>query len=275
MQFQLYTPHIALQPYVQGIVYTSTDARKNNNLQRIDFFPVGSSYIAFVLRESAYFQSSQQAKDFVRFNFMGQIEQHQHVITSSLSLVYVLFRPHGAYRLLGIPQDLLTNACSSLNTLLGHQINEVLAKLEDQSHDHLAVLRILQEWLLMRLGQNTDKQSGRVSFICQKIMAHSGTLPIKELNRMSCMSKRSMEQYFKEQVGLSPKTFSRIIRFNQAYKQLQNSEQTDWMEIVERFDYFDQSHFIHEFKRFFGYTPSQRHLSTENSDSAGLTYPSF
>lgn len=179
MQFQLYTPHIALQPYVQGIVYTSTDAGQNNDLQRIDFFPVGSSYIAFILREPAYFQSSQQAKDFVRFNFMGQIEQHQHVITSSLSLVYVLFRPHGAYRLLGIPQDLLTNACSSLNTLLGHQINEVLAKLEDQSHDHLAVLRILQEWLLMRLGQNTDKQSGRVCLFVKKSWRTAALCPSK------------------------------------------------------------------------------------------------
>ncbi|HMR17898.1 MAG TPA: AraC family transcriptional regulator [Sphingobacterium sp.] len=275
MSFQLYTPHTALQPYVQGIVYASTDAEQNNEQQRIDFFPVGCSYIAFILREPAYFQSSLKAKDFVRFNFMGQIEQYQYVSTSPLSLIYVLFRPHGAYRLLGIPQDLLTNECSSLNTLLGHRINEVLAKMEDQSHDHLAVLSTLQEWLLVQLEKNTYQQSGRISFICQKIMAHNGTLPIKELNRMSCMSKSSMEQHFKEQVGLSPKTFSRIIRFYQAYRQLQNTGHMDWIEIVERFDYFDQSHFIHEFKRFFGYPPSKKHLSIQNSDTFGLTNTSL
>lgn len=270
MQSQLYMPHIALQPYVQGIVYTSMDEKQNTDLQRIDFFPVGSSFIAFILREPDYFNSSQKSKDFVRFNFMGQIEKHEYVETSPLSLVYVLFRPHGAYRLLGIPQDLLTNDCSSLTTLLGHRMDEVLAKLEDQSHDRLAVNKILQDWLLTQLNLRTDKQSDRASFICQKIIQYSGTLPIKELNRLCCMSKRSMEQHFKEQVGLSPKMFSRIVRFNQAYKQIQNCQQMDWIGIVERYDYFDQSHFIHEFKRFFGYPPSQKHMSTENSNSAGL-----
>ncbi len=275
MQFQLYTPHVALQPYVQGIVYASIDEAQNNNLPRIDFFPVGSSFLAFILQEPAYLISSGKEKDFVRFNFTGQIEKHQYVVTSPLSMVYVLFRPHGAYRLLGIPQDLLRNECLPLNTLLGHQINEVLTKIEDKPHDHLTVLNILQEWLLMQLELNADKQSARISFICQKIMEHNGTLSIKELNSLSCMSKSSMEQHFKEQVGLSPKMFSRIVRFTQAYKQIQNPKQADWIEIVERFDYFDQSHFIHEFKRFFGYTPSQKHQSTQNSDSFGLIPSSF
>lgn len=275
MQSQLYTPHIALQPYVQAIIYASLDEGRNNDLQRIDFFPVGSTFLAFILHEPTHLHSSGKVKDFVRFNFTGQIKQHQYVITSSLSMVYVLFRPYGAYRLLGIPQDLLTNECTSLNTLLGHQINEVLTKIEDNPHDHLNVLHILEEWLLMQLALNTDKHSDRTSFICQKIIEHHGALSIKELNRLSCMSKSSMENRFKEQVGLSPKMFSRIVRFNQAYKQIQNPKQADWIEIVERFDYFDQSHFIHEFKRFFGYTPSQKHLSTQNSDNFGLIYPSL
>jgi AraC-like DNA-binding protein len=264
VEFKTYIPHIALQPYVQAIGYARMNSQTPGKQHRIDLFPTGYSVLNFTLCDPCHLVDSGKTKGLDRFNFAGQMNKHQFLVASQIFMVFVLLRPYGAYRLLGIPQDLLKNECPSLNTLLGPNINELVHKMEDNGDNHYAVLQLLQEWLLKQLNQNANRQTDRVSFICEQIMQHNGALPIQELNRVSGMSKRSMEQHFKEQVGLSPKTFSRIIRFNQVHKQLQSSHTMDWMDIVAQFDYFDQSHFIHEFRNFFGYTPSQKHLSTQN-----------
>lgn len=264
LQFSSYIPHIALQPYVEAIGYAHMQTGNGEEQQRIDLFPTGYSVLNFTLCEPCRLVDTGKSKNLDRFNFAGQMSKHQFLVASKISMVFVLFRPYGAYRLLGIPQNSLKNECPPLSSLLGSQIIELTNRMEDQADNHLAVLQLLQEWLLKQLDQNSNRPTDRISFVCQKIMQHRGALPILELNRLSCMSKRSMEQHFKEQVGLSPKTFSRIIRFNLVYKQIQNMQHGDWMNIVEHFDYFDQSHFIHEFRNFFGYTPSQNHLSTQN-----------
>lgn len=76
-----------------------------------------------------------------------------------------------------------------------------------------------------------------------------------------CQSKISMERHFKEIVGLLPKQFLTITRFNHAYFKIVQSSEKEWFDVVSEFNYFDQSHFIKEFKRYSGFTPSQLHQS--------------
>ncbi len=265
MQTRLYLPTIALQPYIQGYMYSSVGNSGSKQKLELDLFPVGHGMLAFILDEEHFLFNPDSNRNYnVRFNFTGQLDRYIHLNTSSASIVYAAFKPYGAFRLLGIPQHLLTNECTSINDLLGNFADEVFSKMEAHNHEPLTVIRILETWLLQQLQRNERANTDRIAYVCNEIIAHNGSLAIKKLYDLSCMSKSSLEQHFKEQVGLSPKMFSRVIRFNCVNKFLKDTATKDWQELVERYGYFDQPHFIHEFKHFFGYSPSQIHLSHQN-----------
>ncbi|MFZ4262137.1 helix-turn-helix domain-containing protein [Sphingobacterium sp. HJSM2_6] len=259
----VYLPHPLLQPYIQ--VYMHSNVGNQRQEMELDLFPVGYGVLTFILDEDHFLYNSERKKYYnVRFNFTGQLDCHHHLTTSSASMIYVLFKPFGAFKLLGIPQNLLLNECTLISDLLGNHIHALCRKMEDHALHPDTVLTLLEHWLIDQLRINASLNTDKIAHACHEIVKHQGNLPIMNLYSLSNMSKSSLEQHFKEQVGLSPKTFSRVIRFNLVNKYLKDSASSDWQEIIYRYGYFDQAHFIHEFKHFYGYTPSQVHRSLEN-----------
>lgn len=231
----------------------------------LDLYPVRHGVLTFILDEQHFLHNTQLNKYYnVRFNFTGQLDHYHHLSTSSASMLYVIFKPYGAFKLLGIPQNLLINECTSISNILSNEINELCHKMEDHVATPLYVLKLLEGWLIEQLRKNEKLKTAGVAYAYSEIMANNGNLPIKDLCYLANMSNRTLEHQFKQQIGLSPKMFSRIIRFNQVNKFLKDTATKDWQELVYKYGYFDQSHFIREFKHFFGYTPSQIHLSNEN-----------
>jgi AraC-like DNA-binding protein len=265
MQSTFYLPHEILQPYIQGFVYACVGNSRERKLQEFDLFPVGHSVMTFILDEHHHLVNTRMQKDNIaRLNFTGQLDRYHHLVATPSSMVYVLFKPFGAYKIFGIPQILLKNECIALSDLLGNYINDFSAKLEDNANDPQSVVRILQEWIVCQLAQNSKTDVKRIATICAKINQDKGQTSINEINTICGISKSSMEQHFNDQIGLNPKMYSKIVRFNQINRDLKNGISNNWLDIVNRYGYFDQSHFIREFKHFFGYTPSQMHLSYQN-----------
>jgi AraC-like DNA-binding protein len=71
------------------------------------------------------------------------------------------------------------------------------------------------------------------------------------------MSLRQFERRFVQQVGVSPKLFARIARFEAALDRMARSPQGSWTEVAHRFGYYDQMHMVHDFSRFTGKTPTR------------------
>jgi AraC-like DNA-binding protein len=93
------------------------------------------------------------------------------------------------------------------------------------------------------------------------IQKSRGVIRIEELSRSIGMSTTTLGDQFREKVGFGPKTFSRIVRFNHINSFIGRQQHTDWQELVYTYGFFDQNHFIKEFKRFYGCTPSEWHSS--------------
>jgi AraC-like DNA-binding protein len=265
MKSFFHKPHPTLAPYIQGFVHVCIGPEKELAIQDIDLFPVGYGLLSFIFNSTFnLFNTTLNKKYSSRFNFSGQLDHYHHIKGSCWSVAYVLFKPFGAYRLLGVPQYLLKNESINMHDIMGNSINEVYAKMEDHAHHPKEAIKILEQWLLSQLDRNSKIDINRISFACNQVINKKGNILIGELNKMCCMSKSSMEQYFRDHVGISPKVYSRIIRFNEAKKVLKDAADKNWIEIVENYGYYDQAHFIHEFKHFFGYSPSQVHLSYQN-----------
>lgn len=256
-------PHTALQPFIQTYVFLS--AGPSGQPMVIDLCPLGHCVLSFVLDGNHFIHNASLGKDYnIRFNFTGQLSRFHQLHTTAASMVYVIFKPYGVFRLLGIPQHQLADECTAMSDMLNKDISDLHKRMEDKAGQPLAVIDLLEIWLLKQRQKNDRLNIDRIAFACNEISRHAGSLSIKKICGITNMSKSSFEQYFKEQVGLTPKMYSRVIRFNEIHKHITNSAHCDWQELTYRYGYFDQAHFIREFKHFFGYTPTRVHLGNEN-----------
>jgi transcriptional regulator GlxA family with amidase domain len=87
------------------------------------------------------------------------------------------------------------------------------------------------------------------------ILKHSGMVKIDQLAKDACLSNRQFERVFKERIGLSPKFYSRLVRFTKAWLIKENNPAVTWTEIAYSCGYFDQMHLIRDFQAFTGTNP--------------------
>lgn len=119
----------------------------------------------------------------------------------------------------------------------------------------------VERWFLEFLKDN-EIQIDEKYKVVESILENKGNIQLTELQTEFNISERSLERYFKTYVGLSPKFYSRIIRFSHIF-QLVQEDAIDWADIVFKAGYYDQSHFIKNFKEFTGEDPSKYGFSSQ------------
>lgn len=95
------------------------------------------------------------------------------------------------------------------------------------------------------------------------IFSTNGMLTVAEMATAAGISERQLERLFKKYIGLSPKYYARIIRFNYIFELIKSKQHT-WAEVVYQSGYYDQSHFIRNFKAFTGEDPSSYYFEEKN-----------
>jgi AraC-like DNA-binding protein len=172
-----------------------------------------------------------------------------------LSLIGARFKPGGASALLGIPAAELYNRTVSLETVWGHRGGELREKL------HLANLplrrfQILEDFLADRLrGKSPPSDVVRRSVTA--IHAAGETVSVQGLALGGGMSAVRFSTLFNGQVGLTPKSYAKIVRFQRAIAAIGRTADVDWASIALGCGYFDQAHFNHDFREFCGMAPSK------------------
>lgn len=106
--------------------------------------------------------------------------------------------------------------------------------------------------------------------IVSDISGHAGTLKIDMLTKKYFTTERNLERQFKQQVGISPKEFINLTRFNKAFERLQcNSTQT-LSDIAWDLGYYDHAHLTNDFKRYTGKAPTEFFLSDFSKLATGI-----
>ena len=103
--------------------------------------------------------------------------------------------------------------------------------------------------------------------IVQYILNKKGMLPVKELSEVFPYSEKSIERIFSKEVGASPYHFICLVRFNYIIRELKKNEHESLTVLIEQYDYYDQSHFEKDFKKFLG----QSLKEYKNDDNPLLT----
>jgi AraC-like DNA-binding protein len=163
------------------------------------------------------------------------------------------FKPGGGFPFFGTPAGELQNLGVPLDAVWGHDAIEVRDQMLEAKTAESRFC-ILEKALLA-------KAAGRLSH-------HPAVrYALGEFDRSSCcsvaevtgrigLSPRRFIEVFRNEVGLAPKVFCRIRRFQEVLKAIEDSTNVDWTEVALSCGYFDQAHFIHDFHAFSGINPS-------------------
>jgi AraC-like DNA-binding protein len=156
-------------------------------------------------------------------------------------LIGVFFAPGGVPAILGIPAHELTNLDVDLES----------GSLRDQLLEAVNPFPVLESWLKQKLGQGLSSHPA-IDWSLRHIH-----LPIPDLLRQTNLSDRRFREVFRSQVGVPPKLYQRIQRFRAAISQASETPEPNWTRLAQDCGYFDQAHFVHDFKAFSGFSPSQ------------------
>ena len=180
-------------------------------------------------------------------------------------------RPHAAALLTGVPQYLLTGSIhdlASVDRTLATKVSQHLAGRHDARDLMAAFERILTAAFAARM--DAAALSPSPSFVRAVTMATRGhgLVRVDDLAATAGVSARHLERQLAVHVGLSPKRFLRVLRFQQVIAALREPATTasTWADVAAQHGFYDQAHFINDFKHFTGETPGAWEI-----DDASLT----
>jgi len=173
------------------------------------------------------------------------------------SMIGVHFKPGGAAAFLGSPAGELSEQVVELDAIWGEHIWEWRDKLLC-APGPAAKFRLLEELVLRRLAESRAQWERRtaVTWALDQFMREPHLQSMAEVSSKIGMSHKHFIELFRRQVGLTPKKFCRIRRFQEVLRQLQSSSVVDWAGVACDCGYFDQAHFINDFVAFSGINPS-------------------
>jgi transcriptional regulator GlxA family with amidase domain len=115
---------------------------------------------------------------------------------------------------------------------------------------------LIEQFLFNQLKSNENKFNNDIRFAVSQMQLNT-KISILELASEVNMSKRNFERRFLENVGLTPVFFNRIVRFQKAIKLINQQNKLSFTELAYSTGYYDQSHFIRDFKQFYGQPPKE------------------
>lgn len=191
----------------------------------------------------------------------GQISNYFYLEnTGRSSILGVKLRPTALTHLFNVSMHALTDKVLELNSVLPEKFTEIDQSLQ-ATENNMERVDILQGQLMQLIP--TDFEAGPVDRAVNAIFTSNGGIPVSEICQIAGTSERNLERAFKKHVGLSPKFYTRIIRFNYIF-QLAKEKKLSWIELGLESGFYDQSHFIKNFKAFTGQDPSEYFFDEAN-----------
>lgn len=195
-----------------------------------------------IVHRTANYLSGQQAS---RLNLF---------ITNDYLMVKVVFHPGAMYRLFGLPMNLIADQYIDTQSVIGKEINEINEKMANAA-SYENVINIAEDYLInkvrkMKIDDNPVGAIGRL------LLKNPFKFSLDWLAKESSWSPRQLERQFIERIGVSPKFFAKISRFDHAFQMKQQFPNLDWLTIAVQNGYSDYQHLVKDYKYFTNLTPT-------------------
>jgi len=185
--------------------------------------------------------------------FAGQISRRITIRpTGKVKLFGVRFKPMGAFALCGYSLHELTDRMFDIDSIFGRE-GSLLEEAINIAPNLETRIGLFERFALSTKRNGSDQTS--TSTAIDLITESRGNVQISTLTTYLNRSERSLERSFRERVGLPPKLFARIVRFQNLVRTIETSSDPRMLDTALSFGYFDQSHMIRDFREFSSKSP--------------------
>ncbi len=241
--------------YVQYYWQLSVDEVRDIELGRIHDFPCLSPELILDFEGTASFFYKSQLHQLLPGTLFSYMDAGVSVdLSKIIHFTVIRFRSIGPAASLPFlrcsADDIVAAHFTDANHVFSQPISRVLIKKlrtgsVSQKRD------ALDGWLRRCYAVN---RVGLLDELAKEIEPHHD---VGEIAKMSNLSLSSLERYFKKESGLTPKKFLLHNRFRLVLQDIASAAVTDWHDLIDKYNYYDQTHLIKEVKRFSGLTPTQ------------------
>jgi len=254
--FLPHTPHPALRSLIDCIFLMHIQVDEGVSPILCPFPPTPLQFIVFYLDDPVNAKKEGEAgfKTRARCIIVGaQATRVDLLVRKSHKCFVIGFHPGGLYRLLGIPMKELYDDGFDGGEVAGSELEYLTQELQEAA-SFAEMASNAERYFLKKLAA---VKSPLPFDDAMKILAKSnGAYSMEQIASLSCLSLRQFERKCHERIGYSPKFFARLARFSKAYRLRESRADLSWTAIAHESGYFDQMHFIRDFKQFTGLAPT-------------------
>jgi AraC-like DNA-binding protein len=267
MNYQYIVPPAYLRDYVEYF-WTLDSTKGQSDPLKFATIADGSPGLIFQVSSSGF--AYQDEKQLPAIYLYGQTTAcSQILLPSNFQTIGVYFYPHALKSVFGLDAWELTDNCLDLtlfSTLKEYNLTERLLNLSCASQR----IEVLCSYLYKLIVLHNNGVDDKVKYMLANIKNMHENLPLRHLRQDLGWSERTLERKFKEQVGISPKLFTKITQFQKALNILRSENYHRLTDVAYENFYADQSHFIRSFKEFTSLTPNQY---LRNSKELVINFP--
>ena len=253
MDYQVYTPSPELQSFIKCFWSLEDEASIDPVKQRV--VPDGCMEMIFHYGElyRQYFEDGSyilQPRSFI----FGQITRYLEIEpTGKSGIISARFLPEGLLPFIYCSITTLENKASSLPELFG-EAGALLEKKVVLASNNIERIGIIEEFLKVRL--HNPAAIDMVTKACVEVIVNSqGHLDVSSIADKMNIHRRNLERRFSTAIGMSPKQLSRVVRLQATIRMLEQKKFTSLTTLAYENGYYDQAHFIKDFKEFTGMSP--------------------
>lgn len=251
-----FLPSPKLRPYVQRYILTEGSIPSDEALHHL-LIPGLTEILYFNLQADAQVFTSRDQQISLRHGlFAGQLtEAFSGQFFGKVRIIGAHLHTPTLYQLFGVPMRESLNRSVLLEDILGRQAIDFCDQLREEKSIQ-GVVRMIEAFLISRLRSIRSTAHPVLYNSLAVIPAALHATPVQRMAEYNKVSPRTLQKIFAGQTGLTPKEYCRMYRFNEVIKMI-NANQFSWQRVVERLGYYDQAHFLNDFKLVTGHSPTR------------------
>ena len=237
--------------YFEGIVHAHTVDR---------FLPNGDTEILIDLHDGPqYIYDNENLKEIQACHHVWASGVRTEPITipsgTNSSMMVITFKKGMAAPFFPFPMNEISDSVVDADLVWGNGFVSLREKLVE-TRDIVTRFRILEDFLITKFAAKMTLNSC-VEFAVREMSERPDEVSIARMNNKIGYSQKHFTEMFRKQVGVNPKAYLKIMRFQKAVRTIDAEYNIDWGTVALECGFYDQAHFINDFKHCSGFTPEQ------------------
>lgn len=256
MIFNHHRPSSKIAPLIESIFHYK-DFVPDHSIERV--VPTGHVFIIFELDgfvRNTFDNDTLEPNGLYTDVWVAGMHRNHISISAheNSEMLVVQFKPYGGSAFFPNTMDSYVEQIISAEKVFGGEVVELRKDLAAVTGSQEKFERV-ENWLLQRYQGHQRPDDEFISFV--ELLQKEASGNLNDLVDRYSKSQKQLIDQFKRHLGLTPKYYHRIQRFNDILKKIKDQNKVSWAEVAYSCGFADQSHFIKEFRHFSGFNPSE------------------